>query len=95
MNTPSSKMQPYRQNDNMAIVETKKQVYGLIKAPIPHACKPPGFWSRLFHNITEDTLFRCHCGDVWRWYKAPYATSIKWNRVPIDKWIRAGGSEHK
>ena len=91
----------YRDNAH-AVVEVKpKPLYGLLRRPPEHECKPPGWWARLvrlvYSPVWRGDLWRCQCGNVYQLvegYRAQIGGSpfsAGWTRASTSEWIDAGG----
>lgn len=91
MSGTSTSLTPYRSNSIEK--KPKEPIVGYIILPEPHQCKKPGFLIRLVRGLRRRAfLWRCECGDVFKWSKAPYE-SWKWREVNERDWISNGGGK--
>ena len=49
----------------------------LVHEPKYH-CKPPGWWSRFWHNVQDGDKWQCTCGAEWKWSTERYSTPDEW-----------------
>lgn len=92
----SNQIVPYRQN---AMEKGKKKEFGLIRAPKPHECSPPGFWKRLFYRLTFrkinlNSLWRCpECKRFLSLYHSSSDMTADWINTGNMKtdWLAKGG----
>jgi hypothetical protein len=86
---------PYRNSEKPIAKMGPK--HGIIFVPVPHKCKPPGFWLRAYywlHNkpVIAGCLYRCQCGKVWEWWQES-SDHCQWTENSISKWKDNGGVE--
>lgn len=84
-------MMPYRNAELAKQEEKPKPLYGLLKASKKHQCKLPGFWYRFFFRVNENSLYRCHCGDVYTLRQRDGDIICSWTRDYKEAWIALGG----
>lgn len=90
MSGTSTGLTPYRSNSLEK--KPKEPVVGYIILPVPHQCKKPGFFTRLFRGLRRrEFLWRCECGDVFRW--AEDYDIWKWRPVSEKDWMNYGGGK--
>lgn len=35
--------------------------------PVPHKCRPPGWWATLWNGVVENQIWFCGCGEPHIW----------------------------
>lgn len=91
MSGTGTDLTPYR--SNAIVKKPKEQIDGYIILPEPHQCKKPGFFIRLFRGLRRrEFLWRCECGDVFRWGADDYDT-WKWRIGSEKDWVNYGGGK--
>ena len=88
---------PYRSlpTDMIAVIP---RTGGLILAPKPHKCGPPGVVSRIWHHmignaIHHNTMWRCaHCKVVME-FDSQRCIIGRWLMASPRDWKDAGGDE--